>query len=193
MRHSGLPCTSRELNSPARQRDALLAIGLLVLAALGGCSTYINVPPQGGDVARNDPNLPTVREIEIKALQGMFSEDPIETPYQIILPHGTSAAHYNVLLGQLDDDHAMWSIKGPRDGVAHIIFRQIRVRGWYAQVDIVRPTSFRQADGPRQLATVWLQWYPGTGWTFKRIYLWSIGVEEALREAQRQAELNIQP
>lgn len=166
---------------------------LVVLITLGGCSTYINIPAHRGDVARNNPNLPAVREAQRAALQGMFLEDPIETKYQIILPQGTSPAHYNVLLRQLDDELAMWSIKGPRDGVAHIVLRHIRVRGWDAQVDLVRPASFRQIDGPRQLATIWLQWYPFSGWTFKRMHLWSIGVNEALREAQRQPEPSIQP
>ena len=160
---------------------------------LGGCSTYINIPAHSGDVARNDPNLPAIREVAIAALEGMFREEPIEINYQILLPRGTSAAQYNVLLRELNDELAMWSIKGPRDGVAHIVFRQMRVRGWYAQADIVRPASFRQIDGPRQLATIWLQWYPFTGWTYKRMYLWSLGVEEALRESQKQAELSIQP
>ncbi len=179
----------------ARCPSTLIAVLLCVVGAAmtGGCSTYINIPAQAGDVARNDPNLATVREVQLAALKGMLAEDPFETNYQVILPARTSAAHYNVLMGQLEDERAMWSIKGPRDGVAHVVIRQVRVRGWYAQTDIVRPASFRQIDGPRQLATVWLQWYPISGWTYRRTHLWSIGVEEALREAKRQAELNMQP
>ena len=159
---------------------------------LSGCSTYVNIPSQVGDVADNNPNALTVREVEIEVISGMLAEEGIDTKYQIRLPEGTSPVHYNMVTTKLGDN-AKWLLKGPQEALPLIDVRQIRVRGWYAQVDLIRPSSFRQADGPRQLATAWLRWYPGIGWRYQRLQMWSIGVHEALEEAPRQAERTMEP
>ena len=168
-----------------------IVVALISLLPLG-CASYVNIPPQTGDIALHDPNLATVAQIEAKAIRGMLTEDQIGRPFQISLPERTSSAQYSKVTMRLGE-HAFAADENPQSSLPQLSVRQVRVRGWYAQVDVIRPTSFRQPDGPQQLATVWLRWYPFAGWQYQRMHLWSIGVIEALSESRRLAEVSNQP
>ena len=155
-----------------------------------GCVSYVNIPRQVGDFAIHDPNLRSVRQVEAKAIQTVLAEQPVETQVQIILPKGTKPACYDALVKQLGAN-TTWFDMGPQPGALVIQVRQVRIRGWRAEVDLIRPSHFQMPPGPHQLTTVSLKWDPGAGWQSQHVQLWSIGVREALFDSRRQAARGI--
>ncbi len=168
-------------------RSALCLLTVSGALMFGGCASYVNIPPQVGDLALHSPNHPTVALVEAEAIRGLVLEQPPDLPYQVSLPPKTSSSSYETVLKHLGEN-AQWPEEGPQAGVPVLEVRQLRLRGWYAQVDVLRPSSFNQPDGPTQLTTVWLKWYPFAGWRFQRAHVWSLGVDEALSESRRLAE-----
>lgn len=147
---------------------------------MGGCATYVNIPAQGGDVARHDPNLDTVQQVIGAAMAAVLADQPIDGPFQIILPRGTNTPIGENMARSLDP-RASWNRGTQTPNMPALNARQVRVRGWYAQVDVIRTLS----DNNPQLITVDLKWNPVDGWLSQRLRLWRIPVEEALIQSAR--------
>ena len=62
--------------------------------------------------------------------------------------------------------------------------RQIFIRGWKAQVDVVRPVSPGQPNGLQQLTTVYLKYDPVANWYIDGIRVWRLSVDQALLQSR---------
>jgi len=162
---------------PIRALALLLAIGLQGAA----CSSYVHIPGQRGAVARRNPNLKAVGKVEAEALRSVIEKWPIDGVYQIMLPAGTDSPQYIRVVDRLGEQ-ATWSFSPLPPEVPILWVRQVRLRGWYAEVDIVRPDNPARPDGLKQLVTVTLKFRPVSGWRVSRLRPWSIGVHETLVE-----------
>jgi hypothetical protein len=152
----------------------------------------VNIPAESGDVASHDPNLKTVLSLELQALRGVNdSLDPSESPF-VILPKGTGPAGYEAIVPQVAPK-ASWSTAAPPAGSLVLEVRQVRVRGTYAQADVIRPANVAQPEGPREVVTVYLHYDLVFGWHVERLRPWRIGVDDALVQSAREAEVDIKP
>lgn len=165
--------------------QSLRTVPILVFFLAAGCATYVNIPPHPGDLAAHDPNLETVQQVCRAALQAVLEDQPIEGPYQFVLPAGSSPVTYEktaVALGH----QARWKVEGTETDLPVLEVRQVRIRGWVAQADVIRPLNPQDPKGPQQMVTVDLQWDAGRGWYARRLYLWRLSVEQALQESLRR-------
>lgn len=205
----------------------------VLMAALAGCSTYVNIPPQTGDMAGNNPNVDGVVEVQTVALRAMVERTLITGPFKLILPAGTTAETYAAIDKELGGKavydapppaaKAAKSAAKPSDADANdapgpagspaepdplllgdpteleraaeaagqptaplpaIEVRQIRIRGYRAEVDIIRPSDVTEPDSPKVLFTVYEKWVPFDGWIFQRAQPWRIPVEDALEQSR---------
>lgn len=194
----------------------LLAVVAVVVAPIvgltNGCAPYVNVPAQQGDVAANDPNTKPVPEVAQVALEAVVTDSNVNVPFYVVLPDNTSQSVYTEILPKVSA-HARRSpravllpVKGkaadtqpapaPEPAAApdgpEFDVKQVRVRGWRAEVDIVRPAEVSAPAGRLQLVTVDLQYDPVAGWNTRQIRVWRTSVEKALRlSPYRSADENI--
>jgi hypothetical protein len=151
--------------------SAALFCGLI----LAGCTTWVNIPAQRGDMASHDPNNATVREVVAAALKHAIVEGVAPAPYAIELPRYTRASTYQKVLASLP----VGGMPLPEATEASLpVFRikQIQVRGLTAQVDLIPPP----VEGSAQLMTVYLKG-DVHGWYATRSHLWRMPVIDALR------------
>lgn len=158
----------------------LLALAALTLG-LTGCE-YVNVPQQSGDIANNDPNRPIVQRITVEALKAVAADRPIEGVFAIKLSQGTSDATYQSITAQVGDRALVANPE--RAAVPTLDVRQVFIRGWKAQVDVVRPVSTGQPTGLQQLNTVYLKYDPVANWYVDGIRVWRLSVEDALLQSR---------
>ena len=152
-------------------------VALLLLAAVGCSRPYVNIPSQRGDLAAHDPNANNVRNAAVTALRAVMLDRPIEGPVLIKLPAGTSSLTYAAVAPQVSE----YALTPQDDGAAAaglptLEVRQIRIRGWDGEVDIIRPTY----DGGEQLITVTIKYAPFSGWTASYIRTWRGNVDQTL-------------
>lgn len=157
--------------------------------ALGACSTYVNIPAQPGDVARNDPNDTTVREVTATALEAVVADKPMGQ-FAVVLPPGTQPSNYDWIVTRVSPA-AMWSAEPLPANIPIFEVRQVRVRGWNAQVDVIRPVS-QDDPGRLELITAYLKSYPVGGWAVQNLRVWRGSLENALRESA-QLETGVAP
>jgi hypothetical protein len=149
----------------------LMLAALTLVACARVPSPYVNIPSQKGDVAMHDPNRRGVRLVMLRSLEYVLAERPLDQPFQVMLPTGTSAQAYAEILPQLNDN-AMWASDGQTRGLPIVAVTQVRIRGTSAEVDVVRP-SFPQADQPSaQTVTVHLNYNPVDSWYAVRLREW---------------------
>lgn len=151
--------------------SAALVCGLI----LTGCTTWVNIPAQRGDMASHDPNNSTVRKVVAAALKHVIVEGVAASPYAIELPRHTRASTYQKVLAALP----VGGMPLPEVTDAHVpVFRvkQIQVRALSAQVDLIPPP----VEGSAQLMTVYLKG-DMHGWYATRSHLWRMPVIDALR------------
>ncbi|MEX2214417.1 MAG: hypothetical protein WD768_09835 [Phycisphaeraceae bacterium] len=175
-------------------RIATLSFALFLLAAtlLTGCTTYVNIPGQTGDVASSNPNNKKIAIIEARALKMVIAESK-PAKYVFALPAGTNAESYALVQEELGD-LATSTPPGPvapppvegAGGVPTLEVRQITVRGWYAQVDVVKPSDPANLAAPRQLVTAYLKYAPFDGWYAQEVRTWQFPVDEALQKSRAQ-------
>jgi hypothetical protein len=159
---------------------------------LAGCASWVNIPAENGDAAAHDPNLKTVLKIELQAVRAVNdSIDPVGAPF-VILPKDTTAASYEAVVPQVSPK-ASWSTNAPPAGALVLEVRQVRVRGTYAQADVIRPATKGQPEGPGEVVTVYLHYDMVFGWHVERLRPWRIGVDDALVQSAREAEVDIKP
>lgn len=141
---------------------------LLVVAALTACNpyTYVNIPPQQGDLARHGANKQLVRDVEAEAVRFLLSQRPIDGTAALRLPQGsTELTAADVARRAGDNVVAEFEA---RDPAAVVEITQVRVRGVNAEVDVLYPTL----TGMPQLLTVYLEYLPMNNWVGQRVVDW---------------------
>lgn len=156
---------------------AFCAVAVLVSGGLlvGCAAPYVNVPHQSGDIAADNPNLRTVRDVEVAALRAVYESSDLPGPILIRLPAGSDALTYVAAADAIDDEVVVTPSDESVKPASTLTIDQVRVRGWDAEVDVIRPVS----GSVRQLVTVYLERQPFSGWTVRRQHVWRIPVEPA--------------
>ena len=151
------------------------------MLALSGCMTYVNIPPQDGDLASHNPNHPAVCEVLGEALPAIVNAYPVEGQFAILLPDKTTAKTYGQV-AEKTGENALWPGNHDRTEIPILDVRQIYIRGQQARVDVVRPVETADKTGTiDQVVTVELFWHPLQGWLPKRVRAWRLPVGDALR------------
>ena len=172
---------------------ALLFVSLFTFTA---CSTYVNIPPQTGDVAGNDPNVVDVVTVQAMAIKAVIEDRPSKVPYRFSLPPGSNTQSYRQAQEELGD-LAIHGLKLPDANAAGNTgtavnppaeVRQVMVRGWTAQIDVVCPSDPNVPGSTLQLVTVYLKWQFVDGWRVQRMHAWHIPVDAALNKSRLQAD-----
>ena len=155
--------------------------------ALVGCTSYSNIPAQAGDVARNDPNDVAVQEVQIASLAAVATDANMTHPFEVLLPQGSTVATYRNVVPKVSNSATSASMETgttqPASTLPVLEVRRLRIRGWVAQVDIIRPFAASQPDGLKQLVTVDLKWSPFSEWHVEGVRVWRISVDQALQQA----------
>ncbi len=149
-------------------RRFLLLAPLALMACAG--PSYVNVPGQDGDLANNNANSDTVREVVAAAARGMLMQKEVAPPIAVVMPEGATALTHADVARRIGAD----AISPNEEGVepaSRMTISEIRVRGNRAQVDIVAPGP----GGLDQLTTVHLGWTAMSGWTADRMRTWRAG------------------
>ena len=140
-----------------------------------GCTTptYINIPGQASDIARNDPNGRNVVDLMAKAIEASVQAEGGlgDGAYEILLPAGSTQATYEQVVlrvggGAITPDTLRES------PVPSVAVAGVRVRNRDAEVDLVRPSPTGRAA-----VTVELFWYYGDGWAVERVRPLRLSVE----------------
>lgn len=139
----------------------------LLIATLTACTPYVNIPPQGGDLAFHSPNKQTVRAIEIAAGRAALADRPIEGAFTITLPEGTSILTYEAVVPQISEN-ASYVPPGQSPSGPVLAIKQIRIRAAVGEVDIFRPI----APDRSEFITVYLTYDPMAKWAVDRIRVW---------------------
>lgn len=144
-----------------RSVAAALLAQLIVLA---GCTPYVNIPPQKGDLAFHSPNKQTVRDIMIVAARAAIADRPIEGTYQLKLPEGSSSLTYEAVVQALGGAGTY----GDRAAGPMLSVEQVRIRGVSGEVDLVRPVAADRSE----FLTAYASWAPNSGWAVDRVRVW---------------------
>jgi len=160
----------------------------VVLAIVGvGCTTYVNIPAQTGDLATHNPNDLTVRTILGEALSKVAKEYPFEGSFAILLPEQTTDTTYREVASMVGSQ-ALWPGNPERSDLPTLEVKRIAIRRQEARVDIIRPTDHGQPDSRLQLITATLHWHPMKGWVVQRLRPWRISIEQALARTIDESE-----
>ena len=111
---------------------------------------------------------------------------------RVVLPQGTLGNAYDAVVPQISPQ-AQWSNEPVKPDELVMECKQVAIRAWHAQVDVIRPFDAAKPDGPRQLVSVWLSHDAIAGWYVTRVRPWKIPLEEALVQSVRQADVNVKP
>ncbi|MEM9881508.1 MAG: hypothetical protein AAF800_01150 [Planctomycetota bacterium] len=174
---------------------------LSVLAGLtAGCTppSYVNIPPQDGDWARNNPNAGDVQEMAVVAIRYGLQRDPIGGPYVLRLPERSTDTTYAQVAAQLggdarlpvgvapvaldEDGDPVPPDDKPADGEASGFVPQaggddlpvvevyaVRSRGGTGEVELLRPS-----DSGRGWVTINLEWELRFGWSAVDSRAWRV-------------------
>lgn len=147
-----------------------LAVPLALAAALTGCASYVNIPPDSSeDIAISAINAPPTPGLLHAALDYVIIEHPApQTPYGIRLPVEASESTWSKVLAGRQDAVAFSQLQ---QGAPLYDVRSIRIRGADAWVDIVVP----QAIDNRPLVEVRLEGLI-SGWRVTSVRHWSTRV-----------------
>lgn len=196
-----------------QRKGVLLAATVVLVATLGGCAAYVNVPAIGGDtVAAHETNWRYVADAMAVGANAVVVDRPINRPFLVVLPKGSTVLTYNRVLPQLGAnatwlgpdaageaspvDPAATAATAPASKAALDVIvpppatmpvdrpvvdvRQVRIRGWTAQIDVVRPLDGDQPQGVHQVVTAYLKWDPVSHWQAEQIRAWRTSVDTAL-------------
>lgn len=172
---------------------------VLVALCLTACAPYINIPPEDGDWAVNNPNNKTVRSVEVAAVRYALEREPIGGPYYLQLPEHSTPETYALVVHALGSDAVVPPgipvvefdergrlIETDTSGDTTVLafsndaapglgqfptleVRSIHIRGAEGKVDIVRPST-----SGRGLSTVDLEWEGGFGWSGVALRAWRV-------------------
>jgi len=157
---------------------------LACLAALTGCASYVNIPPDSSDdIAINAINAPPTPGVLHTALGYVLIEHPApQTPYGVRLPVEAKESTWGKVLG--DRQGALPYSQIPPGAPVYDV-RSIRIRGADAWVDIVVP----QTIDNRPLVEVRLEGFV-SGWRVSSVRRWSAGV---IRERETSGQYRSDP
>ena len=160
----------------------LAGLGVLFMASALplGCTVYVNIPANAGDVALHDANWETVQDVEIVAVRAAIAEHKFEGPFQVVLAPGSTPATYDRVLPKISQA-AQWSKDGPREDAPVIEVREIHIRGSHAQVDVTRPFDPADPKSFTQLVSMEMSWDEITEWRADRVTAWRMNADKALR------------
>ena len=171
-----------------KMRHRIFGLLLVWIALLCGCTNYVNIPAQPGDVAGHNPNRHVVRVVLSESLQAVLKKHPFEGPFAILLPETTSTKTYDFVASKTSKQ-AVWPGNKTRSDLPILEVKQLRIRGQDASVDIVRATTAHLESGsPNQVVTVDLKWHPLQGWLTQRIRGWRLAVDDVLRTSRDEFE-----
>ncbi len=148
-----------------------LARASLVLAsALGGCASYVNIPPDSGsDIAISAIDAPPTPRLISASLDYVIREfPPPSRPYGVRLPVEAAESTWQKVVSGRDGAQPWQEL--PQDGPVYDV-RSIRIRGRDAWVDITVPHTIDN----RPVVELRLQGTLG-GWTVTSVRRWSAGV-----------------
>ena len=157
---------------------SILFLGVLAIVSVG-CTTYVNIPAQTGDLASHNPNDLTVRTVLGEAISNVVKTYPFEGSFAILLPEHTTDTTYREIASMVGSQ-ALWPGDPTRSDLPTLEVRRVAIRRQEARVDIIRPTDHDQPESRLQLITVSLHWHPMKGWLVQRLTPWRISVEQAL-------------
>jgi hypothetical protein len=149
-----------------------LRIGLIFTLAIGlaGCSgTYVNIPPEPGDVASQNPNSSRVRELVTKSLKMVISDAGLQGPIELQMPDATTKLTHAAIADAVPQVIAPDAEDGP-EPEAQMQVTGVRIRGTNGEVDVRRPRS--AGSDVMQLVTAYSDWAPFSGWTVQRVRVW---------------------
>lgn len=159
-----------------KNRTMLIVLGtiaLLIGPGLVGCTPYVNIPAQRGDMAAHSPNKGTVRDVMAAALTHVVTEAGLPKSYAVALPQRANSITYEKVLKRLPEGAVR---HGEAEGDLPVFsVGAVYVRGTDAQVDVVAPSGI----GASQLVSVYLD-LAIDGWWVVRDRAWTIPVSEAL-------------
>ena len=151
----------------------------LPLVLLAGCSTYVNIPKQPGDVAENSPNTPTTSAVTAEALRATIENRPIGRTFEIVLFEDTHPDNARAIVPKVSR-HAVWAADNDQGALPTLQVHRLRVRDNNAWVDITRPAHANHPHSGDQLVTVHLRWSISGGWQATRIEPWRVDPATAL-------------
>lgn len=142
---------------------------------LGGCiaPSYVNIPSQGG-IAASDPNSFNVRDIVADSIAAAVEREPIEGPYEVLLPEGASQETYLAVVRQIGGGAVTPDTLRDRP-LPSVRVVAIRIRNHDAECDLVRPSPTG-----RPVVRVFLRWYFGGDWAVERVKPLRIAPEDLL-------------
>ncbi len=167
---------------------AAVVVATVVILTLG-CTPYVNVPAQNDAVALHRPNYDTVTHVIAAAVSAVVADRPPAGPYIVALPQGVAPGQYDVVLASLGPN-AIAATKAQDNSLPVIDARRVRVRGWKAEVDVIRPIDATQPQGMKQLVTVELARDMVEGWSVTHLRPWQLDAEEALRVTAEAEKLH---
>lgn len=168
---------------------AFAATALVMMMGLVGCTTYVNIPPHAGDLAKHDINARGVRNVCIQAIKATLANQPIQGSYAIVLPGGADQLTYETVVATLGGG----ATSSLEQTIPVLEVRQIRIRADNCEVDLIRPADSANPRGPGQLVTVYLKWNPLSGWDATRLHPWRAPVEQTLPGTQTTDAIPVAP
>jgi hypothetical protein len=172
--------------APRLALTALLLTALAAAVPLAGCNRWSNYPPIGDDTANNDPNMSPVPQATAAALEWVARKYPVEGPFVINLPQGTTRRTADRILADIGNPSARL-VTPESKGLPAFHVTKIWVRESRASIDILRPITNFDAETERgrspinyQLITVKLLGGPlRPGWRVDAApRAWPIGAHE---------------
>lgn len=163
------------MRAVSRQIGLILVLGGL----LAGCVGYDTWPPVKGSIARDNPNIPAVEQIQMAGLKWLIEKYPPvghDGPVAINVPQGIKPLVYQRIAREA----------GPRaepliDANTHLPIyhvKAIRVRGSDAQIDVLRPVwEIGPAPDGSQVSQGFTLYLRGglSPWRVVRFREWRIG------------------
>ncbi len=153
---------------------------LTILAAVTGCSPYVNVPGQPGSVATKSANDMGVRDAVADAMRMQLRLAPPARDWAITLPKGSSDETYQWVLERIGRG-ARYT--GQTDVDVYDVV-SIQIRGLNGQVDLVLPLN--QTGDIARVRSIYLE-RKLNGWDATYGKTWQISVPEAMELANPSA------
>lgn len=152
-----------------RRRWITAIVGLALF--MGGCTTYINIPEQRGDVASHDINDGTAVAVVAVAMKHVLDRFSPNQQYGLTLPGNPTRETYSAITNSLRP--GISAIVDDKGNTPTFAVKQVIVRGWSAQIDVVEPTQYSTS----QLISVYLS-HDISGWYVARSRIWRVPVDQ---------------
>ena len=134
---------------------------------------YVNIPSQGG-IAGSSPNSENVREVMAGAVAAAVEREPLEGPYEVLLPDRATQATYQDVVRRIGGGAVAPDTL--RDGVIPSVqVVAVRIRSGKAECDLIRPSPTG-----RGVVRVFLRFYTGGDWGVERVTPLRISPEDLL-------------